>query len=274
VAPEPIAGARAGVVYARLAEQAVAQGVPGSSAAGEFPKFPALRDMEAQSTPHVLVKFSGADGSPAVRRWADLLVAEHLALECAATLPAVRSARSRVLTHAGRTFLELERFDRQGMFGRSRLVSLDTVNAALIGESVMDWPRLSARMAAAGWLTAEDDMRIQHLWWFGRLIGNTDMHLGNLSFSVAPVGGPAALTLAPTYDMLPMLYAPLAGGEVPSREFQPPLPLPAQRAAWTTACEAALLFWNRAAADRRIGEAFRKTSADNAALLEQRAAHA
>ncbi|MDM0021354.1 type II toxin-antitoxin system HipA family toxin YjjJ [Variovorax saccharolyticus] len=268
--PEPIPGRRVGAAYGRLAEQAIAQGVAGSSAAGEFPKFPALRDLDRQATPHVLVKFSGADGSPAVRRWADLLVAEHLALDCAATLPGVQSARSRVAVHAGRTFLEVERFDRVGMFGRSRLVSLDTVNATLIGEGVMDWPRLAARLAGAGWLSAEDELRILHLWWFGRLIANTDMHLGNLSFR--PSQG--ELALAPTYDMLPMLYAPLAGGEVPAREFQPPLPLPAQRAAWTTACAAALAFWTRAAADRRIGGAFRKTCADNALRLNQRAERA
>ena len=54
----------------------------------------------------MLVKFSGADASPAVRRWADLLTAEHLALECAALLPGLQSARSRVVAHEGRTFLE------------------------------------------------------------------------------------------------------------------------------------------------------------------------
>ncbi len=71
IAPRDLAGA-----YARLAEQAIAAGVPGSSAAGEFPKFPALRELAGADTPHVLVKFSGADGSPAVQRWADLLVCE------------------------------------------------------------------------------------------------------------------------------------------------------------------------------------------------------
>lgn len=265
-APDPAPGGNMGAVYARLAEQAIALGVPGSSAAGEFPKFSALRDLDGQATPHVLVKFSGADGSPAVRRWADLLVAEHLALECVATLPAGESARSRVLVHAGRTFLEVERFDRAGVFGRSRLVSLDTVNAALIGESAMDWPRLAARLVGAGWLSVEDELRVQHLWWFGRLVANTDMHLGNLSFRPCRGG----LALAPAYDMLPMLYAPLAGGEVPDREFRPALPLPAQRAAWRVACEAAIMFWRRASTDRRISEAFRATSAVNALLLQTR----
>jgi hypothetical protein len=263
VAPaEPLAASRTGAAYARLAEQAIASGVPGSSAAGEFPKFAALRTLEGQATPHVLVKFSGAEASAAVTRWADLLTAEHLALECAATLPGIASARSRIVAHAGRTFLEVERFDRIGMSGRSRLISLETVNAALVGETSPEWPRLAARLVRAGLLTAEDEQRIQRLWWFGRLIGNSDMHLGNLSFR--PHG---ALELAPAYDMLPMLYAPLPGGEVPARVFTPPLPLPAQRATWMAACEAASGFWARASTDKRISESFRAIAAANARHL-------
>jgi hypothetical protein len=93
-----------------LAEQAVGAGVAGSSAAGEFPKFTAAREFERSATPHIIVKFSAADDSPAVRRWADLLVCEPLALECARRLPGVESARSRIVQYGGRTFLEVERY--------------------------------------------------------------------------------------------------------------------------------------------------------------------
>ncbi len=266
---DPLAGMQVGPAYARLAEQAIAAGVPGSSVGGEFPKFGAMRDLPGAVTPHVLVKFSGADDSAAVRRWADLLAAEHLALECAATLPGVRSARSRLIVHKGRSFLEVERFDRVGLFGRSRLCGLDTLNAALIGEGTMDWPRLASRLAQAGWLSAEDETRVRHLWWFGRLIANTDMHLGNLSFR--PEG---MLQLAPTYDMLPMLYAPLPGGEVPVRPFQPALPLPDQREIWATACRAAIAFWTRVTGERRISAGFRSVAQANAQLLADNAARA
>lgn len=267
-APAPRAGKAAiGRAYARLAEQAIAAGVPGSSAAGEFPKFPAVRDLPGSDTPHVLVKFSGADGSAAVQRWSDLLVCEHLALECAATLPGVASARSRIVIDAGRTFLEVERFDRHGEHGRSPLASLGTLDAALLGDGSSDWPRLARRLQASALLGADDVQRIEHLWWFGRLVANTDMHTGNLSFRTqAP---PAAFALAPTYDMLPMLYAPLAGGEVPARSFEPPLPLPPQRATWTAACTAAITFWWRAATDTRISEAFRRLCSASGQRLEQ-----
>ena len=256
-----------GRAYAQLAEQAIAAGVPGSSAAGEFPKFPALRALDGSGTPHVLVKFSGADGSPAVQRWSDLLVCEHLALECAAASPGVASARSRIVAGDGRTFLEVERFDRHGEHGRSPLVSLGTLDAALIGDGSSDWTRLANRLHTAHWLGADDVQRIAHLWWFGRLIANTDMHTGNLSFR--PHGPPAALSLAPVYDMLPMLFAPLPGGEVPLRVFEPPLPLPPQRAAWSAAGTAALAFWLRAATDTRISEAFRRVCSASGQRLEQ-----
>ena len=268
--PEPLKSRALARSYARLAEQAIATGVPGSSAAGEFPKFSALRDLAGSDTPHVLVKFSGADGSPAVQRWSDLLVCEHLALECAASLPGVTGAHSRIVTQGGRTFLEVERFDRHGVFGRSPLISLGTLDAALLGDGGSDWTRLGGLLHHASLLGADDVQRVQHLWWFGRLIANSDMHTGNLSFrpigSVAPAG---TLALSPAYDMLPMLYAPLPGGEVPTRSFEPPLPLPPQRAVWIAACKVALGFWARAAKDPRISEGFGRVCFGNARQLEQ-----
>jgi hypothetical protein len=255
--------------YARLAEEAVAKGVAGSSAGGEFPKFPALRDLAGSATPHVLVKFSGADGSAAVQRWSDLLVCEHLALEHAALLPGVRSAKSLLVQHAGRSFLEVERFDRHGLWGRSPLVSLATLDAALVGSASSHWPVVAARLQQAGYLALADVQSIEHLWWFGRLIANTDMHAGNLSFVPQPAssGIQASLVPAPAYDMLPMSYAPLRGGEVPVRQFEPSLPLPAERAVWLQACHVALQFWQTAALDPRISAAFRAIALANAQRL-------
>ena len=113
-------------------------------------------------------------------------------------------------------------------------------------------------------LAANDAARIERIWWFGRLIANADMHTGNLSFRPHDT-----LALAPAYDMLPMHYAPLAGGEVPRRSFEPPLPLPPQRSIWTSACVAAMFFWNRASEDARISEEFRRISASNAQHLKR-----
>ena len=248
--------------YVHRAREAVAFSGGGSSAAGEFPKFTALRELEGANTPHVLVKFSGAAGSAAEKRWGDLLVCEHRALECAARLPGISAARSRILAHGGRVFIEVERFDRVGLHGRLSLCGLDAIHPAFLGDRSTDWPELAGHLHRMSLLDAASVTAVGHLWWFGRLIANTDMHLGNLSFHVE-----RTLRLAPAYDMLPMAYAPLAGGEVPPREFTPPLPLLPQRTAWLAACAIAIEFWTEAASDARISEPFRGICRANAARL-------
>ena len=50
------------------------------------------------------------------------------------------------------------------------------------------------------------------LWAFGSLIGNSDMHNGNLSF-ISEHGRPYGL--APAYDMTPMAFAPTSSGRLP-----------------------------------------------------------
>ena len=191
-------------------------------------------------------------------------------------MPGLHSARSRIVQHAGRTFLELERFDRHGQFGRSALLSLATAAAALLGDGSTDWLHLARRLHSAGWLGADALPHIDQLVWFGRLIANSDMHTGNLSFrplALAGLAAPAAtLQLAPVYDMLPMHYAPLPGGEVPPRSFEAPTPLPAQRTTGLPACEAAIAFWARAAQDKRISAGFRALCGANAQGLQSLAA--
>lgn len=261
--PMPLPEHEAPGAYAALAEEAVGLAGGGSSAAGEFPKFVAVREIPDAATPHVLVKFSGAGGSAAERRWADLLVCEHLALEGSARLRGPGPARSRVLEHAGRTFIEVERFDRVGDHGRLAVCDLESIQGAFVGSRATAWPDLAARLEGMRLLGANDAAAVEQLWWYGRLIANTDMHLGNLSFHVG-----LQLRLAPTYDMLPMMYAPLPGGEVPAREFSPAMPLPTQRTPWLAACAAAVEFWTAAASDARISEPFRATCRSNAELLD------
>ena len=264
--PEPMSEAGLADHYANRAQAALLGGVAESSTAGEFPKFTALR-QQGYATPHVLVKFSGAGDSAAERRWADLLVCEHLALECANTLPGVASARTRVVHHGARVFLEAERFDRVGLHGRLSLCSLDALSHAFLGATTTDWTQLAARLHESGLVDADTLLAVERLWWFGRLVANTDMHLGNLSFHLAP-----SLRLAPAYDMLPMAYAPLPGGELPPREFAPPLPLPHQGEVWNIACAAALGFWHRASRDTRISAPFQSVCDANYRQLNEIAA--
>jgi hypothetical protein len=261
--PAPLATSEQPAAYADFAVQALTAVGGGSSAAGEFPKFAALRDLPGSSTPHVLVKFSGGSGSASEQRWGDLLVCEHLALASAAALKGIASARSRILQHAGRVFFETERFDRVGMHGRLPICGLDAIDPAFLGSRETAWPVLADRLQQLGLMGAADVEAIEQLWWFGRLIANSDMHAGNLSFHVE-----RTLRPAPAYDMLPMAYAPLPCGEVPPRTFTPELPQPRQRPAWLVAARAAMNFWSTASRDVRISEVFRAICATNATYVE------
>jgi len=238
------------VAYPARASSAMALGDAGSSAAGEFPKFIALRNIDGVLA-DVIVKFSGSEHSAAVTRWADLLICEHLALEALESEMSIPAARSRICQFAGRTFLEVVRFDRHGVSGRSSVCTLHSLNAALLGMSSSNWAQVSAQMLKEKLISAETARTMELLWWFGSLIGNSDMHEGNLAFR-------ANMELTPAYDMLPMMFAPAPGGEVPIREFKPLSPLPGERAVWQIAAESALVYWQRCAADVRISDEFRK----------------
>jgi hypothetical protein len=244
--------------YPACAVQALSEGLGESSVGGEFPKFTAARLLDAGPA-HVIVKFSGSDDSAAVRRWSDLLVCEYLASEVLRERLGVPTPQSRILRFGGRTFLEVERFDRHGAHGRSPACTLESLNAALLG-APLPWPRVAAGLRDEGLLPDADAQAIVRLHWFGRLIVNTDMHDGNLAFR-------PGLRLARVYDMLPMLYAPARGGELPERRYDPPLPFPNEVEAWRAAAEAALAFWVRCATDERIGKAFRDTCDENARAL-------
>lgn len=260
-----LADADVATEYPHRAALALSDGSAGSSVAGEFPKFTACRLIDAVPV-HVIVKFSGADGSATVQRWADLLVCEHLAAEILRERLDVPAARSRILPIGGRTFLEVERFDRHGAHGRSPVCTLESLNAALLG-APLPWPAVAAKLRSQGLLPEADAQAIARLHWFGRLVANTDMHDGNLAF------GPG-LALAPAYDMLPMLYAPARGGELPARRYAPPLPLPGEAEAWRRAADAAHTFWLRCSGDQRISDAFRRTCDENARTLAQAMARA
>jgi biotin operon repressor len=208
--PEPIAKADKAAEYARLAQQAAGGEVPGSSAAGEQPKF-ICHAVTPDGPRHVLVKFSERDEGPVTERWRDLLLAEHLALE---TLRAagIAAAKTWIVDSGEQRFLEVERFDRVGSLGRRALVSLAALDAEFVGSGNGAWPAIARRLASSGQVRAEAADAAEMLWAFGTLIGNADMHSGNLSFFSAP-GRPCRT--APAYDMGPMAFAPRSGGGLP-----------------------------------------------------------
>lgn len=238
--------------YPALAAAALSPGVGGSSVEGEQPKFLALAMTASPNTASVIVKFTDQLSTPTGRRWADLLVGEAHAL---ALLHAQGEAHAvpRLLDAADRRFLENPRFDRVGAFGRRGVVSLRALHDAMPGAAAHDWPTAARGLAALGVLDAVAlrSIRLRHT--FGQLIGNRDMHFGNLAFWLED---DARFHLAPAYDMLPMLWAPVVGNATPTPDFAPTLPLPAEREIWHEAAVWAEDFWQRVAADERVSAEF------------------
>lgn len=262
VTPPCIGEADRAEAYARLATETLAGEWPGSSAAGEQPKFTARvwRDGDPVS---IIVKFSGSAGRPEDVRWADLLAAEHIAASLL-NERGIPSARTALLQGGGRTFLESTRFDRVHVHERRNVVSLGALDAAFYGDAMTPWTQISLKLQADGWITAEDAQRMALLWWFGTLIGNTDMHYGNVSFFLTP---DRPLQLAPTYDMLPMLYRPDVEGALPDRPFNPHPPLPEAMGVWSRAIEMAIAYWGRVAEAASVSEGFRGIAGRNQETL-------
>ncbi len=212
--PAPIAEARKAERYAALARAAASGERPGSSAGGEQPKFVAYAETP-DGPRHVLVKFSEPDAGPVGERWRDLLLAEHLALETlreagvpAATMRLIDTTEQ----GGGQRFLEVARFDRTGALGRRAVFSLAALDAEFVGAGGSNWPAIARRLAAAKVIVPQAAESAALLWAFGTLIGNTDMHGGNLSF-LSEQGPPCEI--APAYDMSPMGFAPRSGGGLP-----------------------------------------------------------
>jgi len=204
--PEPIARKNRAAAYASLSALADAGELPGSSAGGEQPKFTAYAQTPTGAA-HVIVKFSARVDNAVAERWRDLLLAEHHALETlhAAGVPAARSA---IVDSAGQRFLEVVRFDRIGALGRSALLSLAALDAEFVGQGG-NWFESTQALVREGQVVPEAVPAAQLLWAYGVLIGNSDMHAGNLSFT-SDSGRP--YRLAPAYDMTPMAFAPRTSG--------------------------------------------------------------
>ena len=211
--PQPIALAGKEQAYAELAAAAARGEHHGSSAGGEQPKFTAYAQFE-EGPAHVIVKFTAQTDNPISQRWRDLLQAEHLALEVLRD-HGLAAAWSTIHDHGPQRFLEVRRFDREGVRGRRALFSIGALDAEFVG-SASTWPQVVRALAKEGIVEPEAMVGTNVLWAFGTLIGNTDMHGGNLSF-MSEHGRP--YQLAPAYDMTPMAFAPTAGGDLVQRQL-------------------------------------------------------
>lgn len=236
--PTPVERATA---YPVLALSASAGEAPGSSAGGEQPKFCTYTERG-----HVLVKFTTSDDNPVSERWRDLLLAEHLAL-------GVLGKETEVFDFGGQRFLEVPRFDRAGPLGRIGVFSLRALDAEFIGKARESWPVLVNSLIKDGHVHPDAAAETARLWAFGMLIGNTDMHHGNLSF-ISSHGRP--YRLAPAYDILPMGFAPRAGGAIVNELRPALLPQIISSDIWQEALALAEEFYTAASSCERFSTNF------------------
>ena len=242
--------------YPELARTTVERPV-GSLVGGEAPKFVAYSRDLAQ---HVLVKFTPGTGDAADQRWRDLLAAEAVALDTLAEY-GFDTPATRLIDQAGQRFLEVVRFDRVGEHGRVGIASMASIDAEYVGHG-SGWSRVADALVEARMLGDDCARRIRWLDVFGALIGNTDRHLGNISF-LAPDPGAAGgqFALAPVYDMLPMTFAP-AGGWVRQADYAPRAPTAGEFGIWPEAARAATDYWERMRGNARISAEFRALAED------------
>src|SRR3984893_15770383 len=239
--------------YPALARAAMAGRPPGSPVQGEHPKFiVCVGDGEHRT--EMIVKFSPPATTPIGQRWADLLVAEHLAHIMLAER-GIPACRSTVLRFEDRVFLEVERFDRIGAEGRRGAVSLLALDAARYGR-LDSWAACAQRLAADALLSAQDAEHVQLLDLFGALIANTDRHFGNITLFDRYEG---PLELAPAYDMLPMLFAPQSD-QIVERQYEPARPTAASLSLWPHARALAEAYWERLTQEPSLSGEFRELS--------------
>lgn len=240
--------------YPSLAAQALQNRIVGSSAGGEQPKFTAT----TEGNRGVLVKFATDLDTISGRRWSDLLAAENIALETlrGAGIP---SAQSRIIDHENFRFLETERFDRTACGGRIPIVSLRAVASAFTGLG-NTWLESMASLEQAGRVTSLDAKATELIYEFGVRIGNTDMHPGNLSFIMSSRG---KMSIAPVYDMLPMMYRPDRNDKVSSEALIP------QGSISQEANGLATIFWGNAAKSTLLSPQFRALAKENLELLSK-----
>lgn len=243
--------------YPGMAEDSMQGEPPGSSAGGEQPKFTAMirpAGTEA-SHEHVIVKFSPRIGTASGRRWADLLICEHLALEVLAR-NGIAAAKTSILEAGERIFLEVVRFDRVGLRGRRPMSTFHALDGDL-GMMDQPWSAVARELGRLGLLQGKDIETVEILDLYGALIGNTDKHHGNIAVAWSFENGHRLL---PAYDMLPMYYRPNAHGEIVERAWTPALIGRLEFRHLPRCFNMAAEFWNEVLAAPQISADFKEVA--------------
>jgi hypothetical protein len=246
-------------VYDQLAHDAMSGRAAGSSADGEQPKF-STRIVDAKGTiREVLVKFSPPRGTPFGERWNDLLHAEAIAADVLRD-HGFAVPNTRIIRSEKRTYFESARIDRIGATGRRHLLPLHAVHAAFNPGAQQHWASSIAQLAAQKRVAYGAVAATQTLYAFGQLIGNTDMHFGNLGVIVESPQEIAKgrFTLAPCYDMLPMRFAPGAHSDMEYTAFSAELNAALPEGVAAIARAMAKEFWRRVSDETQVSASWRE----------------
>nr|WP_320191226.1 type II toxin-antitoxin system HipA family toxin YjjJ [uncultured Desulfobacter sp.] len=225
--------------YPDLAASVLKGEPPGSSAGGEQAKFTAFnKNLNA----HVIVKFSPKGENEVAVRYRDVLYTEYHASQVL-TEHGYAAVVPNIYDLGGRLFLEFERFDRVGEFGRISMLSLDVLDREFVGYG-NNWQKVVTALFQQGLTDEQTVQHVEVIQQFGILIQNNDMHLGNLSFSIQQ----DKLSLLPVYDMCSMGFAPKNGEVLPFEIKASPEDV------FEEVSEMVQAFWARILGDERISE--------------------
>ena len=243
------------------ADKAMTGLLGGSSAGGEQPKFVCC--IEHINNP-CIVKFSSplSQNNANAVRWADLLIAEHVALNTL-KMHKLPAAETKIVQgrhdDTERLYLISRRFDCVGEHGRHGVISLKMIDAEFIGGREQRWPMICQQLTKQGMVRPSDLEKIQILYCYGKLIGNTDMHSGNLSFFHDTY---KKFELCPTYDMLPMYYSPSSTGFMNQDIPQISIDTDIGKNSWDRALLLAVEFWGEIQSNEQISSDFKSIAAN------------
>lgn len=247
--------------YSAIAEQ-IAQSSNNISSlvVGEQPKFTVFNGKN-----HLIVKYSPKikETNALAIRHKDLLICEHIALNTLAK-HGIEAAQSS-LHIDDHVYLEINRFDRVGKYGRIDTISLRALDSEYAGKNGT-WIDIGKELLRNKMISQVDFFTIEAAYAFGVYIANNDMHNGNFSFFMMKLEleGPT-----PVYDMLPMAFMP-SQGELRDPDLEAPRFVNASPEANKQGLIMALEFWDRVNNHSVVSEEFKRTTHSYSQALKNR----
>jgi len=165
----------------------------------------------------------------------------------------VAASDTTIIDSGNQRFLEVVRFDRVNACGRRSLLSLSALDSEFVGLASRAWPDVTRALSAERVITEEAHASACLLYAYGCLIGNTDMHHGNLAF-LSTQGRP--YEIAPAFDILPMTFKPGSGGQITNTVQPVPLHSALTSNTWRPALGIAQEFLQRLQNDVRLSSDF------------------